>query len=661
MSATKFVSGLTRLEPKHRTANKTASSSNEPRMAKNPFAKFVAIARTTSPSSTSALEEENHNVIDQLQSIEDAFCNSHMDVRHHLQLNKKRINGGEQHSSSLSSSSDNNNGHDQQHHHDDKNNDIEASISTSTTRHLIHKKINTRVVNWSDVTLDSVLGHGGFAWVFQVQINDEAENDDKSNEAGDDDDENDNGDSSMNDDGDQKETTTPATYALKCLNCKKMTTSEEFVIAVRDLAYETYFLGILNHENIIKLRGVSSIGIVNSYVHQEEADEDDSYRSPMGYYFIMDQLHGTIYDLLVEWRKIDRQRHQGGSILSSLFRSSNKKKRKNTNEMIIDESNKSSPSSSSSSLFSTTSIMSLQDRIKHIAVSIANGMKYIHSTNIVLRDLKLENVGYDQHGNIKIFDFGLARPVRSQIHMVLPSKLKVDKASNVEVAGSWKYMPPETILQQPRSMIRDVLATDVYSFGIVLWEIVALQFAYEKEYNSTLNKGYENKKERFFKEKVAIQGYRPSLKSIQSCSSSLRSKNAKALKQLLLDCWDTNIDIRPSFERIWLTLASEVVINDRRDSGCNSIMNSPQQEHHRGIANAIAVSESSLSKSKSSSHAASLVFSRNKHNSSNDNDSHNSSSQRTVVTIDSEYSSDSRRLRPNSNSKQNVIVPQRQQ
>ena len=610
------------------------------KMAKNPFAKFIA------PTSSSEEEssEENNDVIEQLQSIEDAFCNSHMDVRHHLQLNKKkRINDGELHSSS-----DNGN-----------NDDSEDSSITSTTRrrhHLIQKKINDiKIVNWSNVTLDRVLGQGGFAWVFQVQINDnddvgDADENDKSNEAY--------NSSSMDDDVNQKEasttsattTTSMTTYALKCLNCKKMTTSEEFVIAVRDLAYEAYFLGILNHENIIKLRGVSSVGIVNSYVEQQgddEVDDNSSSSSPMGYYFIMDELHGTLYDLLVEWRKLD-QRSQGKSILSSLFRSSKKQKRKNNNEMLQEENTE----SASSSLISLTSIMSLQDRIAYIAVSIANGMKYIHSKNIVLRDLKLENVGYDSQGNIKIFDFGLARPVRSQIQLVLPSRMMDKDNANVEVAGSWKYMPPETILQQPRSMIRDVLATDVYSFGIVLWEIVTLQFAYEKEYNNIDDYTNGDKKEKFFKDKVAIQGYRPSLKSIQSSlsSSSLRSKNSKALKQLIQDCWDTNIDIRPSFERIWLTLSSEVVVNNSNTNGFNSIKNPPQQEQQRrGIANAIAVSEESSSStsksSKSSSHASSSFLSRNnKHSSNDNNDSHNSSSQRTVVTIDSEYSSDSRRL-----------------
>ena len=36
-------------------------------------------------------------------------------------------------------------------------------------------------------------------------------------------------------------------------------------------------------------------------------------------------------------------------------------------------------------------------------------MKYMHKHSIIFRDLKPQNIGFDVRGDVKIFDFGLAR------------------------------------------------------------------------------------------------------------------------------------------------------------------------------------------------------------------------------------------------------------
>ena len=51
------------------------------------------------------------------------------------------------------------------------------------------------------------------------------------------------------------------------------------------------------------------------------------------------------------------------------------------------------------------------DRLNDIAIPIAEAMKYLHSKNVIYRDLKPSNVGFDQNGTIKLFDFGLAREI----------------------------------------------------------------------------------------------------------------------------------------------------------------------------------------------------------------------------------------------------------
>ena len=46
---------------------------------------------------------------------------------------------------------------------------------------------------------------------------------------------------------------------------------------------------------------------------------------------------------------------------------------------------------------------------------IASAMQYLHAKNIVYRDLKPDNIGFDINGIVKIFDFGLAKTLNDDI------------------------------------------------------------------------------------------------------------------------------------------------------------------------------------------------------------------------------------------------------
>ncbi len=94
-----------------------------------------------------------------------------------------------------------------------------------------------------------------------------------------------------------------------------------------------------------------------------------------------------------------------------------------------------------------------------IAYDIAQGLAYLHGKNILHCDLKSHNILLDEEYRAKISDFGLAR-------------LKLESGSSTtlrKVAGTVRWRAPE--LFKRRAM--HTKETDIYSFGMVLWELAS--------------------------------------------------------------------------------------------------------------------------------------------------------------------------------------------
>lgn len=92
--------------------------------------------------------------------------------------------------------------------------------------------------------------------------------------------------------------------------------------------------------------------------------------------------------------------------------------------------------------------------IAHLVIQICKGLQAIHSKEIIHRDLKPGNILIADDGQLKIVDFGVARPKLSRL-----------TAENQKV-GSVCYMSPEIWLgEEPTAAI------DYYSLGIMLFEM----------------------------------------------------------------------------------------------------------------------------------------------------------------------------------------------
>ena len=144
--------------------------------------------------------------------------------------------------------------------------------------------------------------------------------------------------------------------------------------------------------------------------------------------------------------------------------------------------------------------------IHNYLINICNGLIYLHSKNIVHRDIKSENV-LICNNKIALGDFGLAR---------------YNHENMTAETGSYRWMAPEVI----RHEAYDVKC-DVYSFAILVYEMITLSPPFASY--SPIEVAFA----------VAKDGKRPPLPPLPLY-----------FNQLVTDCWDEDATRRPDFVEI---------------------------------------------------------------------------------------------------------------
>jgi len=97
-------------------------------------------------------------------------------------------------------------------------------------------------------------------------------------------------------------------------------------------------------------------------------------------------------------------------------------------------------------------------RALEIAVAVADGLAYAHAHGVVHRDVKPQNILLSREGEIKVTDFGIARSLDAESGLTLTGT----------VLGTSSYLSPEQA-----SGLRVTPAADIYSLGVVLYELLA--------------------------------------------------------------------------------------------------------------------------------------------------------------------------------------------
>ena len=103
-----------------------------------------------------------------------------------------------------------------------------------------------------------------------------------------------------------------------------------------------------------------------------------------------------------------------------------------------------------------------EEKIMQYFYQICRGLQYIHSKNIIHRDIKSQNIFLMKNGKIKIGDFGIAKALTNT------------KSNATTIIGTPYYFSPEIINGEPYNY-----KTDIWSLGVVLYEMCCLKLPFE--------------------------------------------------------------------------------------------------------------------------------------------------------------------------------------
>ena len=93
------------------------------------------------------------------------------------------------------------------------------------------------------------------------------------------------------------------------------------------------------------------------------------------------------------------------------------------------------------------------DTVKFYACQMVLAIEFLHSKDIVYRDIKPENILIDRKGNLKLTDFGFAKVLTGKTHTM---------------CGTPEYMAPEVIMKGAGYDFN----ADWWSFGVFLFEMI---------------------------------------------------------------------------------------------------------------------------------------------------------------------------------------------
>lgn len=159
---------------------------------------------------------------------------------------------------------------------------------------------------------------------------------------------------------------------------------------------------------------------------------------------------------------------------------------------------------------------------------IASGMHYLHARSIIHRDLKSPNILISYNDVLKISDFGTSRQWS-------------ERSTKMSFAGTVAWMAPEVIRNEPCSE-----KVDIWSYGVVLWELLNGETPYRDVDSSAIIWGVGN----------------------NSLHLPVPASCPDGFRLLMRQCWSSKPRNRPSFRHILmhLDIAAVEILSTPRES-----------------------------------------------------------------------------------------------
>jgi len=280
-------------------------------------------------------------------------------------------------------------------------------------------------------------------------------------------------------------------YSAKYLQ-KGIIDTDHGPAAATEMIVETKILmNMAPHPNILQIYGVNQHGI-DAFL--------ESGRK--GFFLLTDRLEEMLVDRIDSWRRGDN--YAGGS-------------GQRLDDLTDDQSH-------------------FMQRLE-IANDICSALVWLHDRQLVM-NIRPDKVGFDTKcGRVKLCNFGQARQngmdcSNGEEEYSLSSITKSD-----DVAGTLAYTAPEVLCMAPAT-----LASDVYAFGIMVWEVMSLRRPFES-YNRALH--YE---------RVVENNERPPI------DKKMQKDWPSDICKLLKKSWDPHF--RPTIKVVGETLETTLLFHD---------------------------------------------------------------------------------------------------
>jgi serine/threonine protein kinase len=264
---------------------------------------------------------------------------------------------------------------------------------------------------------------------------------------------------------------------VKVLQSKLTQSPRMFAACAADLYKEGMIMATLNHRNIMNAQAWAPGG-VSAYV----SGRHDAF------FLVLDRLDLTLTSQLSKWKKEARNIN-----MSFTQRAARK-------EAL------------------------LKERLD-VVMQLSSAVKYMHSKRLLHRDMKPDNMGFQEGGVLKIFDFDISR--------IVPASTRgpTETFKMTKRVGSPRYMAPEVMLGEEYN-----LTADVYSFSLLAHQLITL----EKPYDTLPRLGFDRL--------IAVTGVRPDLPTVWP----------KGLQSLLENCWSRNVSSRPEMSCVHRILQQQL-------------------------------------------------------------------------------------------------------